>query len=140
MKSLPRNTLGGALAVMMMVSPAAWAGSKSRTNVSIVFSGSGGSAQGLMGTARSSTDTYQFLGCAASVGGTPGTGTSSAWMTCSARNSSNVTVSCTSGNPAFIEALHSLNSDSYISFSWDGAGTCTALTVGTYSQYETKTL
>ncbi|WP_224245467.1 hypothetical protein [Hyalangium gracile] len=139
MKQL-RSSPGGVLVTLaaLVLSTSAWAGAKVRGSVAITFSGGNGTASGRLGSARNSSDTVQYIGCTASTSGTPGTGTTISYMSCSARNAQNVTVSCGSSNPDFIETLRTLNSDSYVSFSWDGTGNCTGLTVATYSQYEPK--
>ena len=120
------------LAVMMALSTAAWAGARGGGVVSIVSSGDNGTASGTMGTVRHSADTIQYIGCTVSANAT------AKWVGCSARNASNVTVSCTSWSPEIVQAAHAMTSDAHISFSWDGSGACTALSVRADSRYRPK--
>ncbi len=93
-----------------------------------------------MGSARNSDDTVQYIGCTVSTVLNNTSIDIARTLTCSARNVSNVTVACTSTDINLIEAVHSINSDSYIRFGWNADGHCTSLTIGTYSQYMPKEL
>jgi hypothetical protein len=121
-----------ALAVMMALSTAAWAGARGGAGVTIVISGDNGTASGTMGTVRHSADTLQYIGC------TVAANAASKWVACSARNASNVTVTCTSWAPDIVQVAHAMTSDAHISFSWDGSGACTGLSVRPDSRYRPK--
>ncbi|WP_146209784.1 hypothetical protein [Vitiosangium sp. GDMCC 1.1324] len=121
-----------ALTVMMALSTAAWAGAKGGASVTISWNGDNGAASGTMGTVRNSSDTLQYIGCTVAGNAT------SKWVSCSARNASNVTVSCTSWEPNIIQAAYAMTSDAHISFSWDASGACTTLSVRADSRYRPK--
>lgn len=82
-------------------------------------------AYGAMGSARSSLDANQYLGCQVYVP----TGATAARVTCFARNAAGTPGSCTSTNPAAVAAAQSINPDSYVWFQWDTSGNCTYLNV-----------
>lgn len=124
----------GALTVMMALTTAAWAGAKGGANVAITFSGDNGTASGTMGTVRNSSDTLQYIGCAVYAYDSE----AQALVYCSARNTSNVTVSCTSTAHELVSLAHAMTSDAHVSFSWNGSGACTALTIRTDSRYPPK--
>ena len=121
-----------ALTTMMALSTAAWAGAKGGSGVTLTTSGDNGTASGSMGAVRSSADTVQFIGCVVSGSGTH------EWVSCSARNASNVAVSCSSADPAIVHAAQTMTADAHLSFSWNGSGACTALHVRTDSRYTPK--
>ncbi|WP_147332765.1 hypothetical protein [Archangium gephyra] len=122
-----------ALMAAMNLSTAAWAGAKGGSGVSIVFSGDNGTASGTMGTVRGSSDTLQYIGCTVSA-----TAGSSRAVWCSARNSSNVTVTCSSAEPEIVQVMDAVTSDAHIAFSWDAQGSCIGLSVRPDSRYKPK--
>ncbi len=121
-----------AMTVMMAPSTTAWAGALGGTGVTITFSGSSGTASGAMGNVRNSTDTVQYIGCTVFVSGIDG------WVSCSARDANNITVTCSSAAPAIVQVAHAMTSDARLTFNWDASGACTDLRIHTDSRYAPK--
>lgn len=120
-----------AVGVAVLVGAAAWAGHKSYNPVVVTSS----SASGSLGNARNSTDTQQYIGCTiyAYTGGTP-------YVFCFANAASTgyAYVSCSSYDPAIVDAARAINGDSYIQFAFNTSGTCTSLYVLNGSHAEPK--
>jgi len=110
----------------------ALAGATARADVSI-FS-SLGFASGSIGSVHNSSDATQSIGCHAfadSVGGFSGE--------CSATDLSGNTVHCTMvNNPAILDAILALGSDSFLTFGWNRGPDCTFVQFETSSWYEAK--
>lgn len=138
MKKQTKSLSLGVIATVMVLGTAAWAGAKSGSNVTISFSGGNGTASGAMGYVRNSADTVQYIGCTLITSATASSFEVTRTVSCSARNSSNVVVSCVSTDGSLIDSVQALNSDSYITFQWNVDGRCTYLRAGTYSQYAPK--
>jgi hypothetical protein len=119
--------IGVGVAVVASYAYQARAGFKSNNTVSI----SGNSAFGSLGAARNSADGNQYIGCDYWIYGN---------LYCRARNSANVVVSCSSGDPEFISLSHSINGDSWVNFNSNASGICTYLEVDNGSWYMPKSL
>ena len=91
---------------------------------------SGNTAWGSFIGARNSADAVQFISCA-SVNFTG----SSVYGICQARTATNVTKTCTTTDPAHLEAIRGLSNESYIYMRWTDAGICDYLYVSTGSIY-----
>ena len=48
---------------------------------------------------------------------------------CVARNLALLVRTCSTANPAHLAAIHSIGTDSFVQFSWNAAGQCTAVSV-----------
>ena len=48
---------------------------------------------------------------------------------CQARNLAGLVRSCSTANPAFLAAIHSIGTDSFLLFRWNAAGQCTSVSV-----------
>jgi hypothetical protein len=120
--------LGVALLCLTMAS-AAFAGLTYSTEVWV--NGYGKNAGGGLGSARHSADNNQYLGCNYDSG-SPATG----W--CYANDANNNYGSCTTSNASMIDAIKSMNGDSYITFSWDNNTNCTYIQANKASQYAPK--
>lgn len=130
-----------ALTVMMALSTAAWAGAKSSYSIVINLSGSTGTAMGAVGSARNSADSIQYIGCAVytSVASDElGNPYYKEFVSCSARDVNNLTVSCSSADPVLVQVAHAMTSDAHLTFSWDDSGACTSLRTRTDSRYAPK--
>jgi hypothetical protein len=93
-------------------------------------------AYGAIGSVRNSKSKDDQLTCQVNAYGT------SADVLCTARGkdlAGNLQfVTCQSFDAAFVAAAMAVNSDSYISFSWDAHGACQSLNVSTSSSYAPK--
>ena len=78
--------------------------------------------------ALGSADATQFIGCST-------TGTS---VFCQARNSAGTRVSCSSSDPAHLEALKAMGDDSRLYVRYDASGACTQVNVYSYSYWESR--
>lgn len=117
------------MAAAALIGTSAWAGFKSATEVNV----SGNSAYGSLASARNSADGVQYIGCHLYT-----YNTGSASVACYATSASGVQGSCSSTNALIVDAVRSMNGDSYILFRWDTAGACTYLVVSNASQYAPK--
>lgn len=115
------------LPVLALVPSVAEAGTKCAYPVSV--DPVGRSASGALSSARNSADTLAYLSC-----------TSYAWgyVSCVARNGAGTVSSCGTSDPVYVDMLQTLNSDSYVYFAWDAAGTCTSMIVENMSCLEPK--
>jgi hypothetical protein len=112
----------------LLASTAAYAGYKSIYYVGVDTTSR--EAYGSFGSARSSADTVQYIGCAVQ-----GFSSGTSRVICEARNASNVSAACSSTAPAMVTAATSQSGDSYIYFTWDETGTCTYLYVSNTSNW-----
>jgi hypothetical protein len=120
MKRLAR--LSALVLATLIALPAAFAGSKSTFYVTIDTVAR--TAYGAFGSARGSADAVQNIYCrtfAASSGAES--------VRCYATNSAATTVTCTSTVAALIDSAKSIESSSYVYFSWNSTGICTNLDV-----------
>ncbi|MDC0712880.1 hypothetical protein POL68_30745 [Stigmatella sp. ncwal1] len=125
-----KNVVKGlGLGVVLLAGTGALAGAKYARPVYVSSSSGAGYAYGSLGTARSSTDVNQYIGCTTSTGSS-----GEQVMNCFARSAGGISASCTSSVSALVNAAHSVTADSYIDFRWDGTGACTQLTV-THASY-----
>jgi hypothetical protein len=112
-----------------------YAGTKAASNTYGVFvSVAGRSASGALGQVRNNTNNNEYIACyvnSLSDGSTSGL--------CWANDQSNNSVQC-SLNTALVAAARSINPDSYIQFSFDANGNCTALYVQNNSYFAPKQL
>jgi hypothetical protein len=92
-----------------------------------------GEAFGALGSARNSSDTNQYIGC--DVAAFSGSGSS---VHCFARDASGNGAGCSSSDPALVQSVSSLNSDSFLHFAFSPSATCTSIRVYTYSAQEPK--
>ncbi len=91
---------------------------------------SGNTAWGSFIGARNSADAVQFFSCASvNFSG------SSIYGICQARTAANVTKTCTTTDPAHLEAIRGLSNESYIYMRWTDAGICDYIYISTGSQY-----
>jgi hypothetical protein len=111
------------------------AGQKSTAEVYVYAPTSGGGyAGGSLGSARAGAGANQHIGCSVDAY------TGSVYLTCWARDSGGVSVSCSATSSRLIAAANSMNNDSYVSFSWDENANCTNLYISNRSVYAPKTL
>lgn len=80
--------------------------------------------------ARNSADNTQYIYCA-SVNFT----TSTPYVLCGARDAAGVSKSCTSTDPAHMEAVRGLSNESYVYMRWNATGHCDYLYISTGSTY-----
>jgi hypothetical protein len=109
----------------------AFAGYHSTSLVSVSKSSSGGSAYGSVQSARYyASDSYQYIGCLAAADLV-----SSTYITCAARNASNVVLTCysTTADTQARQAVAAINTTSSIYFAADSSGKCTYISIGNYS-------
>jgi hypothetical protein len=116
------------------VAPRAHAGT--RVSSSVVVNQNpdfSGEASGSLGSARNSTDLWQYIGCdlSAYAGG-------GLLVNCYARTASATGAGCSSHDPSLVQSVFALNSDSYLDFKWNASGDCTFIRAETYSSNETK--
>ncbi len=123
-----KNLMTVGIVGTLLAGTAAWAGVKTIYNVGINTSTR--AAYGSMGTARSSADSNQYIGCAVL-----GYSTGSSSVICQAQDASGVAAYCTSTNPAIVTAATSQSGDAYLYFNYDASGTCTYLYVSNVSNY-----
>jgi len=89
-------------------------------------------ASGMLGAARNSSDTTQFIGCKTV------SDASSSFGTCTALDSTRLFRSCTTSNANMIAAMRAIVGDSYIIFNWNSSGACTAVSVLNESDVDPK--
>jgi hypothetical protein len=83
-------------------------------------------AQGSLSSARSSSDTLQFIYCELYAAGN---------IQCRARDSAGNLRTCSTSDPNYVKAVQMINISSFVFFSWDAAGNCTNLLVRNGSNY-----
>ena len=110
-----------------------------RTPAPVVVNTATRTASGSQGTARSSSDSQQRIGCSfALIPAAPGSSDpAQRQFSCFAATSTGLFVMCffpeTATNGDFLSVLAE---DSFIRFTWDASGTCTSLRVENASYYE----
>jgi len=72
-----------------------------------------------LGIVHNTPDAIQYIFCESQ-------GTSA---NCQARNLAGLVRSCSTANPAFLAAIHSIGTDSFLLFRWNAAGQCTSVSV-----------
>jgi hypothetical protein len=90
-------------------------------------------AMGDLGAAYNSQTNYsEYIGCAsnASAGFT--------WGICYATDAAGVSRYCTTTSPDLLASIRHVDGNARLSFTWDGNGTCTTVSVGQYSFTEPK--
>ena len=97
-----------------------------------LFSGGGGRATGEMAAARYSKNTVEFLGCGVRNIYTVD-GSAVRFGFCQAMTADSVNGICSTEDPFLIEALASISDYSFITFTWNAAGFCTAIGNSTQS-------
>jgi len=132
---MKKSLYGAGIVVAVLATSSAFAGSKGGGNV--VVDSVSRTASGSLGNARNSSDTTQSIGCTVSVN--PATSTTPS-VQCAARDSTGKVGSCTSKSAAHIQVMAAMNSDSAVNFSWDAAGNCLNLSIGTQSNWAPKVL
>jgi hypothetical protein len=96
-----------------------------------LFGNGGGRATGDLITARFSKDSVAFLGCGVCTYTV--NGNLVVFGFCEARTSGGVNGSCSTEDPALVEALASISDSSFSTFTWNAAGFCTAIGNSTQS-------
>ncbi|WP_163991071.1 hypothetical protein [Pyxidicoccus caerfyrddinensis] len=86
-------------------------------------------ARGALGSVRNSAEATSLIYCITYSWG---------YAFCSARDAANVTGSCGTSDPAYINVLNSMTDDAYVYFAWDAAGTCTTMVVESMSCLDPK--
>lgn len=114
------------LAVGLAAQTAAYAGYSYPSLVSVYTYSGGGSASGAVRPARYSSDATQYISCAMASDAV-----SSAYVSCSARNSAGSYLYCYTSTPstAALNTLSSVNDTSFIYFQVNSAGKCTYLSI-----------
>jgi len=139
MKKLTSILLVAASAVVPSFATGGMKATQSEIEVKVVSIGGNrwrmtGSVMG----ARNSADNNQHIGCETSV--TPGGGVASRNAYCYARTSSMTNpwgVMCSTGDPAMIDAIASINDTSYIEIAYDLASICQHVKITNNSKYAT---
>lgn len=124
--------LTAAALAALSISPVRESRAGKRQTYPVVVDTSGRSATGVLGTARNTADTVQYIGCTVTRyadGGVTG------W--CGAYTASGVPASCTTDQPALLDTMTQVQGDSYLQFTWN-AGECTKIMVSNYSSFEPK--
>jgi hypothetical protein len=117
-----------AIAALAIAVPA-YAGYKvSYATVAVLNADGSGRGSGSISSARSSSNSVEWIYCEVS-GSTTGGG-----VTCSARTASNVRVDCDSEEPSIVAAAGAINTHSYVRFFFNTEGDCTSLYVKNGSQ------
>ena len=114
----------GVILLVMLFSGSAFAGLKQTLPVIVtnsVFMGS-------IGTARNSADNTQFIACR----------DHGSFATCSARNSTGTTKSCTTTNATYLAVIRGMDDSSYLSTKFDSRGTCIGMNYAINSVLEPK--
>src|SRR5262249_34011982 len=105
-----------ALAILAIAAGASFAGARYPSGVAVIPGSSW--AGGVVGDARRSADSSQYIGC--SVWAYPnGVGSSS--TSCFAMDAYGNYAYCYTGSAEVARAVEGMTSDSYVSFYWDGA-------------------
>lgn len=121
---MKRMMKAGLMIALIASVGAAFAGAGSRPEVYV--DARGRHADGSLVAARGSSDSMQSIGCLTY---------SSNRGVCVARDSAGNSGACYSINPDTVQAMRSLDSDSYLYFDWDENGVCTFLFVQKSSIY-----
>jgi hypothetical protein len=135
MKPYRQGLLAPALASAVLMSSAAFAGFRSGTDV--VINDASRWAYGDLGQVHNSSDRTQLIGCYNTINFAGWDGG------CYAQNTSGVWRSCYTTDPnmmaSVMATLRSVSGNSYLTFTWDGAGRCTDLSVENDSMTSPKT-
>ena len=136
------SRLGGialAMAILGGAAPPAFAGaSYGQPGVFIGLSADGsGRAYGTLGGTRNSADVSERISCFVARTETT-SGTRSTSITCTARDTTRRSVSCTSTSAAVALGFNGSMSDGLIEFVWDAAGKCTNIIAYESSSLERK--
>lgn len=124
-----------AIAMLLLGPSAAMAGLVQPSSVEVsIFSTGGGRASGDMVTARFSKNAVEFLGCGVRRIYTID-GSFQVIAFCQARTAASVNGACFTEDPALIQALDAISDYSFITFTWNAAGACTAIGTSTQSVY-----
>ncbi|MHA7627853.1 hypothetical protein [Corallococcus sp. M7] len=115
------------LCVAMGLSAVSFAGIKGSNQVSV--DPVGRAFNGTMGAVRNSPDNRQSLYCLTYSSGVG---------VCVATDAAGVTVSCSTSDPAQIAAIRSLNSDGFLTVTYNASGVCTTIVAGVGSAYDPK--
>jgi hypothetical protein len=86
-------------------------------------------ARGALGSVRNSADVTSSIYCIVYSWG---------YAFCSARDAANVTGSCGTSDPVYVNMLQAMTQDSYVYFAWDTAGTCNSMVVENMSCLDPK--
>lgn len=86
------------------------------------------SFEGVLSSVRNSANNTEYIGCWTEGDNSGG---------CSARNSAGTYKLCTTTNQVFLSTMRAINQDSFVGVRYNG-GTCTAITVESYSSYAVK--
>jgi hypothetical protein len=122
---MKRRTMRAALAAgFSLCAAAAQAGNDG--NFQVVIDDVNRQALGTLVATRRSADSVQKLGCTVRADN----------ALCYATNAAGVYRTCLTTDPGLIAVARSLNSESYLWFIWNTAGTCTSIVVGLGSQYK----
>lgn len=130
---MSRTLRAAAMAATLLVAGGASAGAKIAYPVTIAINQNGVamSAKGAMGTARNSANTKEYIGC--TVQAKP------ASVRCWAVDANGKGASCTSTDPAIIQAALGVIAESNLFFTIAAdATTCSGLWVSTFSYHEPK--
>jgi hypothetical protein len=123
-----KKILASAVMVTSFVTGVCFAGDKSvpysAVNVSKNDNGSGYAA-GVLGNTRNSADSVQYIQC--TVSGQAGSNTQ--YVSCSAKNTAGVTLSCGSSDNNITTMARNISGDSVVLFTVDPAGACSLLYV-----------
>ncbi|GEM_PF-1517957 len=121
---MKRKQMGLMLAIGLSLSAAAQAGYDGNFNV--VVDDANKQVYGTLVGARRSADAVQKLGCTVKATN----------VFCYATNAAGAYRTCFSTDSALMTVARSINSESYLWFVWNDAGTCTSITVGLASQFK----
>jgi hypothetical protein len=121
--------LAGALGVLAWTGESLHAGTTVTVPVTVLAT----QAYGVIGDARASADSTQYIGCEVY-----GDASGAADAECYARDSAGTTLYCTTSSPAILQAAASIGVDSYIQFGVTGTA-CSFLRVTKASLYRPKT-
>lgn len=124
----------------VLIASVALAGRQSSEPVAVVWSSSGGIASGSLGNARNDPTVTGYLRCSVSheetyVGSVP-TGEYVTTGRCEAHDGENRPGRCTTSNPSLIDQIRGIDSLTKVTFTWDEAGTCTAIGIEQSSEHE----
>jgi hypothetical protein len=110
-----------AIACAALVTGTAWAGGKQAYPVYV--SPTGRTANGDLSSTRNTSDNSSYIGCFIDVysSGTSPLGT------CYASDAAGNFAMCRTNSSTLIQALHALNGDSFVMFTYDLSGNCTEI-------------
>lgn len=115
-------------ASLCLIGAAANAGMKTHTATIVNVNADGsGSASGSFSSAREDASGIVYIQCELYAASTS--------ISCRARNSAGLSLSCFTSDPIYLNALHMLNDSAYLAFWRDTAGNCTNIMVRNGSNY-----